>query len=748
MATAPMGTALRQIQRLFVEGRLASLPDGELLERFLSEGDEAAFTALVERHGPMVLGTCRAVLRDANAAEDAFQATFLVLVCKARSIRGRGALASWLYQVAHRIAIQAGAEAARRRKRERLVGQLHATDGHRVEPDDEWREILHEEVARLSEKYRLPLLLCDLEGKTHAQAATELNCGEATVRRRLAGARELLRSRLIRRGVALTAGTLATTLGRSALATVPPGWVEATVKAAATDELDRRADRRRRDRLDDGRGSRTQVIARHVIESIAGGCRFGRLPDRARRDGLGCRDIRAGQGRGSSGSPDAKSPIHARGSPGTGEDREASRSSGDRHVSRAGPRRGGASLPGRCVVPEHSRVPAPVSLARPRHQRAGRPVPIRRAEVRFRYVLLGCSVERYACAVLAQAAGYAFGLANYRNDAEELTLQLARDDVPISGRIIDLQGQPVVGATVTVLEVGSPAGGSLDGWLKALEERKEFYGLEQQVPPGRSLVPDGPAAHPAREDRRGRTLSSSPASAASGSRPWRSRGRRSRPSRSWSGPAPARRSAFPGIRDHRADELITIYGATFEHVAGPTRPIEGIVRDIDTKKPLAGIMVRGERSLGEPDRYVQAITDAQGHYRLVGLPRGREGNVRAVAPVDFPRRGYGDRKDAPQGPRDEDLPYLPAGIKVGEPGGMGPIKLDINLKRGVWVTGRVIEEDTGKPVRAQVEYYVFAGQSSSGRLPRFSRDAAQLSFRGAGWRVPVRRLPGPWFARG
>jgi hypothetical protein len=86
MATAPIGTALRQIQVLFAEGRLASLPDSELLERFLSERDEAAFTALVERHGPMVLGTCRAVLRDTNAAEDAFQATFLVLVCKARSI--------------------------------------------------------------------------------------------------------------------------------------------------------------------------------------------------------------------------------------------------------------------------------------------------------------------------------------------------------------------------------------------------------------------------------------------------------------------------------------------------------------------------------------------------------------------------------------------------------------------------------------------------------------------------------------
>ncbi len=111
------------------------------------------------------------MLRDPNAAEDAFQATFLVLVCKARSIRGHGALAGWLYQVAHRIALQAAAEAARRRQHERHIGQLRAEKTPLNEPDVECREILHEEVARLSEKYRLPLLLCDLEGKTHAQAA-------------------------------------------------------------------------------------------------------------------------------------------------------------------------------------------------------------------------------------------------------------------------------------------------------------------------------------------------------------------------------------------------------------------------------------------------------------------------------------------------------------------------------------------------------------------------------------------------
>ena len=148
MTTAPIGTALRQVQRLFVEGRTASLPDSELLERFLSESDEAAFTALIERHGPMVLGTCRVMLGDADAAEDAFQATFLVLICKARSIRGRGALASWLYQVAHRIALRAGAETTRTRSREREFGRMRAVNIPRAEPADDWRPILHEEVAR------------------------------------------------------------------------------------------------------------------------------------------------------------------------------------------------------------------------------------------------------------------------------------------------------------------------------------------------------------------------------------------------------------------------------------------------------------------------------------------------------------------------------------------------------------------------------------------------------------------------
>ena len=744
MATAGMGTALRQIQHLFVEGRLASLPDGELLERFLAEDKEAAFAALVERHGPMVLGTCRAVLRDANAAEDAFQATFLVLGCKARSLRSRGALASWLYQVAHRIAIQAGAEAARRRKRERLVGQVNATDGHRVAPDDEWREILHEELARLSDKYRLPLLLCDLEGKTHAQAAAELNCGEATIRRRLTAARERLRSRLIRRGVALTAGTLATTLGRSALAQVPPGWAEATAKAAA-----RMSSTATRLALGEIVSTTAAALARKSLHTML----LSQLRATAASIVFLIALVGMAWGVGTYGQDQAGV-------------RQTPRMQNPRSTAEAVPAPAKIEKPadphetvtyrGRVLDAKGHPFPGASLYLNTREFQNPYHSPVRATsgpDGRFRFAVPKSDFNTLywdapwkgiRAPILAQAAGYAFGLANYRNDAEELTLQLASDDVPISGRIIDLQGQPVVGATVAVLQVRLPAGGSLDGWLKDFEERTVLYGLNDKLLP---VVlwseTDPPLIPPVKTGADGRfhiagigrervaSLEIQGATIETVQVVARTR------------PGPTIR--VPVNQGPRVDEPMTIYGATFEHVAGPTRLIEGIVRDIDTRKPLAGIMVRGERSLGRTTRYryVRAITDAQGHYRLLGLPRGREGHVRAVAPVDFPLRGYGDCKDAPQGPRDEDLPYLPAGIKVGEPGGMGPITLDINLKRGVWVTGRVIEEDTGKPVRAQIEYYVFADNPHQEGYPAFRETLPNLHYTGRDGAFQFVAFPGP-----
>src|SRR5438093_2604153 len=186
--------------------------DAQLLKRFAAERDERAFAALVQRHGPMVLGVCRRVLQDAHAAEDAFQATFLVLVRRARSIARPELLGNWLYGVAYRTAVRAKQNAARRSAHERQAAPMLA-----AEPTEEvaWQElkvVLDEELSRLPEKYRSPLVLCYLEGRTNEEAARQLGCPAGSMSGRLAKGRELLRKRLTRRGLLLSAGLLATLL--------------------------------------------------------------------------------------------------------------------------------------------------------------------------------------------------------------------------------------------------------------------------------------------------------------------------------------------------------------------------------------------------------------------------------------------------------------------------------------------------------------------------------------------------------
>jgi RNA polymerase sigma factor (sigma-70 family) len=177
-----------------------------LLARFSAERDETAFAVLVRRHGPMVFGVCRRVLRDRHAAEDALQATFLVLARKAGQLREPGSLAPWLYGVAARVAARARLEAARRRRRERQAGVREA-----VEPTEDavWRDlrpVLDEEVDRLPARYRVPFVLCYVAGRTNAEAARQLGCSRGTIATRLARARERLRRRLTGRGVVLSAG--------------------------------------------------------------------------------------------------------------------------------------------------------------------------------------------------------------------------------------------------------------------------------------------------------------------------------------------------------------------------------------------------------------------------------------------------------------------------------------------------------------------------------------------------------------
>src|SRR5262249_51915394 len=148
----------------------SDLSDGELLQRFARQREEGAFTALLQRHGPMVLGVCQSVLHDAHDAEDAFQATFLVLVRQPGAIGKPASVASWLHGVAYRIALRARAACARRRFQERQVVPMPARE---LQDEVVWRDlrpVLHEEVERLPERYRMPFVLCYLEGKTNEEA--------------------------------------------------------------------------------------------------------------------------------------------------------------------------------------------------------------------------------------------------------------------------------------------------------------------------------------------------------------------------------------------------------------------------------------------------------------------------------------------------------------------------------------------------------------------------------------------------
>jgi len=211
---------------------LTSLKDDQLLNRFFKEREDAAFGVIVERYGPLVYGVCRRILPDSNDAEDAFQATFLVLVRKGGTLRDPGRLANWLYGVAYRTARKLRAKAALRTKSERQAGEMPTKSDLADMTYEELQAILDEEISQLPEKYSLPLVLCYLEGKTNAQAAAQLGWPEGSMSRRLSRARELLRSRLAKRGLAMSVALIAAVFARPAVAAVPSALLSATTRAA------------------------------------------------------------------------------------------------------------------------------------------------------------------------------------------------------------------------------------------------------------------------------------------------------------------------------------------------------------------------------------------------------------------------------------------------------------------------------------------------------------------------------------
>jgi RNA polymerase sigma factor (sigma-70 family) len=233
MANGQLTKVVRHLRRLLGAPGGSDLTDRQLLERFTADRDEEAFTTLVARHAPLVLGVCRRILDNEQDAEDAFQAAFLLLARKAGTVGWHESVGNWLYSAAYHLASRLRLQRARRRKHERGAATMQARNGSDPVDWQQLSQVLDDELERLPEKYRMPLLLCYLHGKTRDEAAEQLGWTLGEVKGRLERGRDLLRDRLARRGLALSAALLPSLLAHGELSAAPLALISSTVKAVA-----------------------------------------------------------------------------------------------------------------------------------------------------------------------------------------------------------------------------------------------------------------------------------------------------------------------------------------------------------------------------------------------------------------------------------------------------------------------------------------------------------------------------------
>jgi RNA polymerase sigma factor (sigma-70 family) len=647
MASATLTTALRQLHTLFNDGAAREQTDAQLLDRFVSRGDATAFEVLLARHGPMVLAVSRGVLKDPHEAEDALQATFLVMVRKARSIRGQAALGCWLHRVAYRVAVHANVESARRRREERSAAARRPESGTGRQPGDSLRSALHEEVARLPEHLRGPVILCYFEGMSHAQAAFELRWGEATVRRRLAGARDLLRSRLARRGVVVSAGMLAAEMARESLAAVPEGWAAAIVRAAG------RA-------VSGGAASAIAIAGGGLNTMLMGRVKMGVAALLA----LG---VTGWLSAGTPGRParversEAPRPTVAATPPAPVDDDAGAISFRGRVLGPTGGPAAGAGLFLASWKLEDVDVEPQLKA------RAD-------AEGRFAFSIPWAGLDpalrngfQTGVILLAKADGLGPDWVTIRNvENPDLTLRLVEDDVPIVGRILDLQGRPVVGAKIRRSWVKAEAAGNLDPFLKLVREdsftasnhnfAKNYWSHLRLPGEPTRIVTDADGRFRASGFGRDRIVHFDVEA----------------PSIQSTEIAAMTRNAATVSGPPSSFGAQTIHGAKFDHLTPPGRTLTGIVRDKVTRKPLAGIFVGGQ------DTNARATTDVQGRYTLTGFAKGPS---------------YGLIVMAGQKP-----PYFATCRQVPDAAGLAPIEADMECNPGVLMRLKLVDKETGKPV--------------------------------------------------
>jgi RNA polymerase sigma factor (sigma-70 family) len=597
MAKGQFQSVVREIRQLATVHNTADQSDGDLLRAFLSDNDQPAFSALVGRHAAMVLSVCRRVLHHTQDSEDAFQATFLLLARQAASIRKTASLAAWLHGVAYRMATNARRAASRRRNRE---NQSPSAPAANPAWSAAWREVqavLDEEIERLPEIYRQPFVLCCLENRSGAEVAQQLGQKEGTVHSRVARARKKLQERLAKRGVSLAAVLGAAALsGNTALSAAPAALIASTVQAATHLAA---APAPGVAALLEGANPalalpkvKTAVLL--LLSTLAVGVAGAVMP--AQREAVAVpedsQQVAAPPQGQPKEAPPAKPDVKTPRQPKSLEENPDAVTVGGRVLDPEGKPFTGAKL--YLWVDYNFEKPVPPKV----RATSG---PDGRFDFTFAKQDVAAIEEPWVndwaapwrqALVLAAAPGYGAGWANMAAfEKGEVALRLVKDDVPVQGRLRDLQGRPVVGAVVQVRSIGSLY-------------RPRWAGLKESVTTDR----DGRFILTGIGHGREATLRIASATT---------------------------ELLLPGVNTG------TAAGATLDLVAGPTKPVEGTVRARDTGRPLGGVVVLAKHAdfniMNDDPHGVRAVTDDQGRYRLEGLPKAKQYEV-TVQPR--PDQGY------------------------------------------------------------------------------------------------------------
>ncbi len=658
MVNAQLGTVLRHLCGLAAARGTEGLSDSELLRRFCAGREETAFAALMQRHGRMVWGVCRDVLHHDHDAEDAFQATFLVLARQAGTIRTGEAVAGWLHVTARRIALAARRAATTRR--------IHEQRGKSMPPDKPLPEealrealgMLDDEVQGLPERQRAVFVLCCLEGKGREEAALQLGWKAGTVASTLARARQRLKRRLALRGVTLTSALCAAGLARQAKAAVPALLAKSTLRAALAYAA--------------GDGAVTvsatvfalaQGVTRTMMKTLKTATAL--LLTLALAAGVAALTYQKVAARSAEALP-AKGPPPQAAAP------EATVAAPEAKAAEP------LELNGRVLGPDGKPV-AGAKLFVVTRETKRENLAVRAttgADGRFHVLVAPADLDQDARLVATSADhGPDWVELGKADRPGELTLRLVKDDVPIDGRVLDLEGRPLAGVALAVISLEKRTeDGDLEPWIDVWTPRARGK-VVKELP----MTSIGPTAL---------GLPATVKTAPDGTFRLTGFGRE--------------RVVRLAIRDQNLEyvdlSVLTtrtvvdsalkahgIYGPTFKHLAVPSRPIVGIVRDKRTGKPLAGIPVRCSANR-ENFKHVRSIpearatTDDKGQYRLVGMGKHEHYALHAGAAPYF-RQDRFSVTDAP---------------------GLEPLTVDFDLDQGIVVRGLLTDKVTGKPIRARV----------------------------------------------